>query len=285
MPDLRLTIAPYARRDESAVYGLLDSTNFIHQQMDWIPLDDWLHDLTQPTYLAWSGRKLVGLLSLGLPLTGASWIRLIAVSSDWQPEHVLSPLWATAETRLRKHGTVEIGALVFRPALFVSPLELIGFKLTDQIVTLGRQGTDLPNPLESEVKICVASWEDINTATQIDHTAFNPIWRMGAASLRHAARNPAYFTLAMRGSEAVGYQITTAHGNSVHLARLAVLPTEQGHGIGGQLIADSLNRAIRLNTPAMSVNTQGLNAQSLSLYRRYGFERTFNDTAFYYYHL
>lgn len=281
---LSLQITAYTRRDEHAIYDLLDQTHFAHVHMDWLTLDDWLRDAIQPTVLAWDGARLIGVLSAGLALGGASWLRIIAVHPDEDPVQVLPPLWERLAARLRAQNTTEAGALVFRGPLFTDALHSIGMNHRDQIVTLGRRGRELPRLPEqttAEIRITASGWEDVPHAVQIDHAAFAPIWRMSALSLRQAVRRDSYFTLAHVGSEMVGYQITTRHHDSVHLARLAVLPETQGMGIGGLLLTDALQQTFRRGIDHMTLNTQSLNAQSLRLYTRFGFERTFVDTPFF----
>ena len=68
------------------------------------------------------------------------------------------------------------------------------------------------------------------------------------------------------------YQISTQHRQGGHLARIAVLPSEQGRGLGEGLAREALHffqaRGVRLVT----VNTQADNHRSLRLYRRLGFD-------------
>ncbi len=58
------------------------------------------------------------------------------------------------------------------------------------------------------------------------------------------------------------------------MARLAVLPEEQGHGVGAALVADLILHMQEAGGSKVTVNTQADNAASLALYGRLGFRRT-----------
>jgi ribosomal protein S18 acetylase RimI-like enzyme len=72
----------------------------------------------------------------------------------------------------------------------------------------------------------------------------------------------------------VGYQLTTGHGPRAHLARLAVHPSLQGHGVGRALLSDLFAYLTQMGTIRLSVNTQSNNKASLRLYKSMGFTRT-----------
>jgi ribosomal-protein-alanine N-acetyltransferase len=115
--------------------------------------------------------------------------------------------------------------------------------------------------------------EDVPALRALDHAAFTPPWQMHTDELRQAVRYAASVTLALQEERLVGYQISTRHHTSAHLARLAVAPAQQGQGIGAALLHDLLTRFGRRGVRTMTVNTQQHNVQSLRLYARYEFQR------------
>ena len=71
-----------------------------------------------------------------------------------------------------------------------------------------------------------------------------------------------------------GYQISTSTPMGGHLARLAVLPENQDHGIGKALLVDLLSQFARRGIVKVTVNTQADNLSSLNLYHKLGFHLT-----------
>jgi len=80
--------------------------------------------------------------------------------------------------------------------------------------------------------------------------------------------------VAQINNETVGYQISTRNSFGVHLARLAVLPQQQGHGVGYYLVQDLLNKTRLAGLYRLTVNTQNDNQASLALYQKMGFVLT-----------
>jgi ribosomal protein S18 acetylase RimI-like enzyme len=75
-------------------------------------------------------------------------------------------------------------------------------------------------------------------------------------------------------SKIIGYELSTYSHFSAHLARLAVLPQNQFHGIGYYLAREMIRYFYRHGTLHISVNTQDDNQKSLNLYKRLGFSLT-----------
>lgn len=80
--------------------------------------------------------------------------------------------------------------------------------------------------------------------------------------------------MAEEASRLVGYQISTGGTFGAHLGRLAVLPQDQGHGIGAALVGELIADMRRRGSSKVTVNTQADNAASLALYSRLGFRLT-----------
>jgi ribosomal protein S18 acetylase RimI-like enzyme len=104
----------------------------------------------------------------------------------------------------------------------------------------------------------------------LDAATFDPLWHFGHRDL---------FELLMRGrmqvawweGEMVGYSAVCANTQSeAQLARLAVLPTYQGRGIGRALLSDAIRYAAG-DFSVLVLNTQINNNRSQSLYRGLGF--------------
>jgi ribosomal protein S18 acetylase RimI-like enzyme len=68
-----------------------------------------------------------------------------------------------------------------------------------------------------------------------------------------------------------------------HVARLAVDPPYQGHGVGHNLLQDALTHFVRRGAYGVTVNTQDDNQASINLYQRMGFTRSGEEYPVYQY--
>ncbi|MCC7448663.1 MAG: GNAT family N-acetyltransferase [Anaerolineae bacterium] len=268
-----ITLIPYARRYQRALMRLVHNEQLLHVHLDWHTIDEWISDPAVPIYLAWFGDELIGAIAASPPLHGAAWLRMAAIDRLVDTGETLEALWSALRDRLVELGTDLVGVLIMQPELRPY-VEAFGFAYHEEIVTLGRRGMQVPEPLREDVRIRHTDWREVAQVVAIDHAAFAPLWQLSEASLRMAARMAFSFTVAEMGKRIVGYQITTLHQDGVHLARLATLPDVQGIGVGGVLLGEMLNQAVRRGLISATVNTQGTNDQSQRLYNRYGFELT-----------
>jgi ribosomal-protein-alanine N-acetyltransferase len=275
-----LHVVPYARRHRRAVLNLVnDGRCRLHVHLDWQTLEDWIDGPNVPMYLGWHEQTLIGILAAAPPQADTSWLRLIAIDDDADADAVLRDLWLLLRIHLRAASVREVGALLLQPWLRPH-LEGIGFAQREHIVTLERAGLEAPPPLRRDVHIRHTDVRDVPLAIQVDHAAFAPMWQMSPASIRQAAREAASFTIAELGGAVVGYQISTLHRHTGHLARLAVVPGVQGSGVGGALISELVASFSWRGVTTISVNTQESNVRSRSLYTRYGFVPTGRDIAY-----
>ncbi|NJR12620.1 GNAT family N-acetyltransferase [bacterium] len=144
----------------------------------------------------------------------------------------------------------------------------------EDVVTLYRNAMALP-PLTDAANIQVrdAYLEDAPLLLHFDHLAFAPPWQMPLEDLRQAVRQAASATIISWQGEPLGYQISTRHHGSGHLARIAIHPNGQGRGLGAALLDDTLRRFLRRGVRSVTVNTQASNTRSQHLYERYDFRR------------
>jgi ribosomal-protein-alanine N-acetyltransferase len=97
---------------------------------------------------------------------------------------------------------------------------------------------------------------------------------MSAAVIHDAIRRADLISVAEADGQLIGYQLTTPSQSGAHLARLAVVPGWQGHGIGTALVRHLVEYANRRGYRELTVNTQDTNTASLAVYQRLGFELT-----------
>jgi ribosomal protein S18 acetylase RimI-like enzyme len=150
-----------------------------------------------------------------------------------------------------------------------------GFELSHRIITLHWERAPLPPASEADgALIRPMTLDDLGKVERVDVAAFPPIWQHSRAYLELAFRQAAIAAVAEKDGRLVGYQISTATPLGGHLARLAVEPGMQGHGIGRALLQDLLAQFMRRGARAVTVNTQTNNQASLALYQRMGFVPT-----------
>jgi ribosomal-protein-alanine N-acetyltransferase len=158
---------------------------------------------------------------------------------------------------------------------FENLLQHGAFQCTEHILMLSWESVDIPvAPLANAFHIRPMTLDDLGNIEKIDVAAFSPLWQNSQAYLELAFRQAAVATVAELDNHMVGYQISTATPIGGHLARLAVLPNLQGHGVGYALVRDMLSQFTRRGARKVTVNTQKDNLASLSLYHKLGFEQT-----------
>ena len=271
MPDL--IVMPYERRHQQAVLELLFYSRRSHTHLDWHKPAAWIEAFPSGVWLAWNQTHLVGVLAVAPVLSGASWLRIAAIDNAVEPADVLLPLWEAAVPSLQAEGAVQVYLLLLHLWL-EDLLPLMMLQAREDVVTLYRNSLVVPPaPDIPFLSVRDAYPEDTALLMQIDHAAFIPPWQMPLDDMRQAIRQAASATILFSQGEAVGYQISTRHQTSGHLARIAIHPSVQGQGLGAALLDETLRRFLRRGVRAITVNTQASNVQSQRLYERYEFRR------------
>lgn len=147
-----------------------------------------------------------------------------------------------------------------------SQVEAVQFYQLDR---LRSRLSSLP-PTPSELIFTPLYPAQIDELAILDAATFDPLWHFGRRDL---------FELLIRGrmqvawwaGRMVGYSAVCANSASEgQLARLAVHPDYQGHGVGRALLSDSIRYAAGEFT-VLVLNTQVNNERSQALYRGFGF--------------
>jgi ribosomal protein S18 acetylase RimI-like enzyme len=149
-----------------------------------------------------------------------------------------------------------------------------------QIVMLEYNGTGSGvERTSSDIAITIRPMrrEDLPAVAVLDAAAFNPLWQNSLSALEIAFSMSGWATVAEKSRAIIGYQVSTTSSFGSHLARLAVDPEMQHNGIGRALVADLINEMSRRNVRRITVNTQGDNNASLSLYKKMNFQYTLEE--------
>jgi ribosomal-protein-alanine N-acetyltransferase len=201
-----------------------------------------------------------------------AWIRLFAVSQDVALEETWNILWAGALEQLNKLPYPPIAAIALRP-WFQALLEQTGFEQIQEIVTLvWERDKQEATKLAPGIPIRPMKENDLQSVHALDTVAFGLLWRISLDTLKSAFQQSTVASVVEKDGKLVGYQISTAGPMGGHLARLAVLPSYQGSGIGSALVYDVLDKFEQQGAFRVTVNTQRDNLSSLSVYNKAGFK-------------
>jgi ribosomal protein S18 acetylase RimI-like enzyme len=123
------------------------------------------------------------------------------------------------------------------------------------------------------IRLTVGTPADLRAVRDVDAAAFDDFWRYDELMLaRYMASDRV--GLAYRNAQVVGYTLSTLHGSECTLGRLAVVPGEQGRGIGAALVSEAMAAAARDGARSVTLCTQAENSASRRLYERAGFKES-----------
>ena len=258
--------------DRSRLANLIHFGAYIHQHLDWKPPLDWIG--SAPYLIAEQNADIAGTLACPPEMPEIAWIRLFAVNSAINVEQAWIQLWGAAKKELSRLGKIGVAAISLQ-SWFNQLLAESDFEHTDNVVVMmWERSRKLPNPTPSEISIRPMMPEDLNLITEIDHDAFQSIWKNSFDSLSLAYDQTSHASVAEIGEEIVGYQFSTTSAMGGHLARLAVKQKMQGKGVGYSLVHQLLGQYSRQGINYVTVNTQKSNVASLGLYAKAGFNFT-----------
>lgn len=153
------------------------------------------------------------------------------------------------------------------------PYRSTGFLVRQHLHLLEAPLHDLPRPAWPLRRVRRHDWPVL---VQVDHLAFDDFWQLDAAGIVEAVRATpsARLRAATDDGRLVGYAVTGRSGRRGYVQRLAVDPSAQGRGIGGDLLVDGLRWLRARGATSALVNTQVGNERALALYERHGFRST-----------
>ena len=281
---LGLEIGRLTPSDHAWLLALFDSQQACHLHLDWRPLAAWL---ASPELSCWVMRthgRVAAALGAAQKRGGVAWLRF-GLQTGQAPPGTLDELWEALRADLVGRGVALVGILVLDEWIEMHTPSW-GFRQTNAVVTYRRYGTaPLPawqrSPEQAQrlpkgLLIRPADQTDLEPVACVDEAAFEPLWQQDLAMLSATSLVAETFTITELNGEVVGYQLSTRSGDVGHLARLAVEPRWQRHGLGWALVADMLNFFHRTGATGVTVNTQQDNLVSQRLYERMGFRPTGN---------
>ncbi len=269
---VNLTVRSATNHDRQQLANVIHFEARVHRHLDWRAPLDWIGH--EPFLLAGIERNIIAALACPPDPVEVAWIRLFAVAGSNSPWDAWQALWPVAHDMLARQAGISIAAIPLQQ-WFQALLEKSSFYQSHNVVLLSWQrGSPIPVRRTSPVRIRQMTFDDLHLVAQIDAAAFGHIWRNSYDSVVLSFRQAALATVAEDDEGVKGYQISTASPMGGHLARLAVLPENQGGGIGYALVRDTLDQFERRGALRVTVNTQEENLASLSLYAKLGFRLT-----------
>jgi [ribosomal protein S18]-alanine N-acetyltransferase len=244
--------------------------------LDWYSLPELLRSLELKCWVGKDGtqvRTVVGATVLNPPPnlqrgdTPIAWLRLAGGESP----DALASLWESLKSDLRADGVKQVVLLTMEPWIETVAKDW-GFTPLNSVISLRRQNQPAVEAMAiNGFTIRDAARADYEAIVRVDAAAFEPLWQYNLRTLELAQLHAATLTVLEKDNDLLGYQLSTWHIESGHLARLAIHPQWQGHGLGGLLIEEMLRFFEERDTHTITVNTQLDNVASQKLYERYGF--------------
>lgn len=257
--------------DHQQLSNLIFFETHLHRHLDWRSPLEWLGS---PFYWALEeGRHITAALACPPEVEGIAWMRLFVYTARWSPDNAWTLLWSTAREEIARAGGATVAAIAMH-GWFQQVLAAQGFENHQQIVMLEWQYQPWALREADGIRIRYMTDDDLPEVVKTDNAAFHPLWHNSLETLQRALSQSFFATVAENADGIIGYQLATGHGQRAHLARLAVHPAVQGHGIGQVLLSDLLGRLTSNGVMRLSVNTQSDNSTSLHLYGKMGFKRT-----------
>ena len=274
------TTGPLTPADHDRVLRAFSRSSYAHVHYDWRTLEEWLPHPDLRAFVCRQNdtiRALVGATVHAGAKPGQppfAWLRFILPASTApERESTLQALWEALQADLRAEGVGQVALLELDgwTGILVNHW---GFEHTNGVITLKRRRGEIPPVREPYSVREVEAAEEMARIADLDAAAFDPPWVYGLDTLMVAQQYASTLTVIEEEGEMLGYQLSTQHGLDGHLARLAVLPRLQGHGLGGMLIGEMVHFFARRGVHTITVNTQEDNVHSQHLYERLGFART-----------
>jgi ribosomal-protein-alanine N-acetyltransferase len=265
-------VRPAVLADRNQLADLLSTCFYLHRHLDWRHPLDWLG--SDPFFVIERKGRIIAALACPPEPAGIAWLRLFCADRISELLPSWNILWEAAKENLQLNGNYLVGAIILAE-WFIPLLTAGGFSSRQSIVLLERMAFDpLPVLLPQGFSIRLMLPTDLTEVADVDAQAFESMWQNPLPALESAYSQTVIATVVENEGKIVGYQLSTRNPHGVHLARLAVIPPEQGRGLGAALITDLVQRATRYGLYHMTVNTQSDNPGSLALYQKTGFHET-----------
>ena len=272
MIKVSLQVRQAVPQDQHQIANLMFFEAHVHRHLDWRAPLEWLGS---PYYwVIEDNGNVLAVLACPPSPDGVAWVRLFAHARQISLEDAWTALWNTAQKDIQEKGGATV-ALIAMHRWLQDLLVKHGFSQKQDIIMLEWKGSVTPERKMIEgISIRKMQPSDLPEVAELDAFAFMPLWQNPLDALEKALPQATSATVAEDERGLAGYQISTANPFGAHLARLAVRPDAQRHGLGSLIVADLIDRLKKKNVARLTVNTQSDNHASLTLYEKMGFTVT-----------
>jgi ribosomal-protein-alanine N-acetyltransferase len=112
---------------------------------------------------------------------------------------------------------------------------------------------------------------DLRRIMEIEHQVFPEPWSRTVFVSELALRHGRAYRIAREGREVVGYFGLMFVDEEAHVTTVAVVPEQQGRGLGTRLMAEAVRIARAEGARHISLEVAAHNERAQALYRRFGF--------------
>ncbi|MCS7060345.1 MAG: GNAT family N-acetyltransferase [Anaerolineae bacterium] len=263
----------------------LSTQRRVFNHMDWWTVEDWFGS---DAFIAVgqagrvNGAMLVApavfddINRLDTARCDVAWLRWCALRNGVPAAPVLRQMFDASCAVLRRVGVNRLMCAVELSCWLVTYLRALGLQREDDVVTLLLERAEWTIPRTHPVLIdCVvrsANLFDVAGVLEVDHSAFEPLWRLPADVPVRALQDKWIFWVGQCDDRLTGYVLANQLDHEAHIARLAVHSDYQRRGIGAALLADVLTNLFNVRRArTVTLNTQASNTAALNLYNRFGF--------------
>lgn len=267
----QMVIRPARAADLPQLVGLSRLHDYHHRHLDWRQPLDWLGSM--PFFLLEENGRIAAALACPPDPPGVAWLRLFVCSREVSMPLCWQELWKEAAAALADSDC--LAAVIIQHDWLMPLLRHSGFSYRQDIIMfeLSLDKLVMEMPL-SQAFIRPMRREDLPAVAEVDAAAFDILWRNSLDLLRLGFSQAAWADVAVSDQGIVGYQISTRNPVGGHLARLAVHPEVQHHGLGHALVENLAGRMKAQGLNRLTLNTQSDNLISQSLYHKIGFQET-----------
>jgi ribosomal-protein-alanine N-acetyltransferase len=194
---------------------------------------------------------------------------VLAIRGAWAPAAQI-PLFVSDALEVgRQMGMDQVlSPLVSREIL--PAYEKAGMRVLEEIVAFRAHPGDIRGVVfDEQLEVRRADPTDAAAIMEVDRHSFFPFWRYGEFEVDEALRDGRVIVVRDAGTT-VGYSILTMSRGIAMLARVAVLPSHRGRGIGAGLVSDAARYSERARAVEVTLCTQATNAEARGLYRNAG---------------
>ncbi|MEM7803196.1 MAG: GNAT family N-acetyltransferase [Chloroflexota bacterium] len=280
----QIRIRTVAQQDMALIDHLASNAAFRHRHADWFQIEDWIGSETFVMGKHTNGNQ--GTLVVTAEPAPAAWVRFVAVERSGvnrnHAYHLLHAMFDEVTSLLKEDDITEVGWMS-QLRWSDSWITHIGFEQISSMITFGKEDFEMPTLPNPDIFIRPAFPEDLRHLAAIEEKTYDPLWRQSARGLHFGWRESMSFDIAMLNNRFVGFQHSTRHDDTAHLARLTVHPDFQGHGIGSTLLGHAIRHYQRAGIRTMTLNTQHENEGAQRLYKRFGYARTGFDIPLWHY--